>query len=93
MSTSNPNINKYQAFFKGDSLSVSQLNDSTYIFNNSDTLFLLKLVQDIEKQVKKEDTLKIVSTEVPEQQKPKNWKKKGTFNLNFANVGLTNCSV
>ncbi len=89
-STSNPNINKYQAFFKGDSLSVSQLNDSTYIFNNSDTLFLLKLVQDIEKQVKKEDTLKIVSTEVPEQQKPKNWKKKGTFNLNFANVGLTN---
>ncbi|UZR94823.1 DUF3078 domain-containing protein [Chondrinema litorale] len=83
-------INKYQAFFKGDSLSVSQLNDSTYIFNNSDTLFLLKLVQDIEKQVKKQDTLKIVSTGTPEQAKPKNWKKKGTFNLNFSNVGLTN---
>ena len=87
---STTSLNKYQAYYKGDSLSVSQLNDSTFIFNNSDTLFLLKLTQNINKEIDKKDTLKIVSTESSPKEEVKNWKKKGTFNLNFSNVGLTN---
>jgi|GEM_PF-848937 len=70
--------NQFRGILRGDSVFIGQVNDSVYILNGTDTLRLLDIAPKVATKTEKVE-------EVIE-----NWKKKGSFNLNFSNVGLTN---
>ncbi len=74
---------QYKAILQGDSVFIGQLNDSTFVLNGIDTLRFLR-IEKPEEEAPKTETAKT------EEEANKNWKKKGSFNLNFSNVGLTN---
>ena len=75
---------EYKAILQGDSIFIGQLNDSIFILNGVDTLRLLQLAPT------KSETIAKNETENEVEEKESNWQKKGSFNLNFSNVGLTN---
>ena len=71
--------NQFKGILQGDSVLIGQVNDSVYVINGKDTLRLLNVAPKV-----------TANTTKGEVEETENWKRKGSFNLNFSNVGLTN---
>lgn len=80
--------NNLRELLKSDSLKFMQMSDSTFILEVGDTLLVLKVFS--KDLVRKVTPIAPEPVVVEEIKKEKLWKIKGSFALNFANVGLSN---